>query len=317
MVAIAILDDYQKVALQQADWSRIQANHRIEVFHDHIAGEDALARALEGFEVVCLMRERTPFPASLIERLPNLRLIVTSGRNNASIDVAAAKQRGIVVCGTNSPEYATAELTMGLILSLARHIHTEAAAMKTGGWQTTLGRDLHGQTLGLIGLGRLGGRVAKYANAFEMKVIAWSENLTAERCAEVGAERVSKDDLFRRADVVSIHTRLSGRTRGLVGAREIGLMKPTAHLINTSRGPIVDEAAVIAALNEGRIAAAALDVYDQEPLPADHPLRSTPRLLLTPHLGYVTEETYRVFFSGMVAAIEGWLAGKPVRVIEA
>lgn len=316
MVAIAILDDYQNVALEMADWSRLQDEHRITVFNQPFADEEAAARALGGFDVVCLMRERTPFPASLIERLPSLRLIVTSGNRNAAIDMAAAAKRGVLVCGTDSPAYATAELAMGLMLSLARNIHTEFANMRAGGWQTTLGRDLRGSTLGLIGLGRLGGRVALYARAFEMKVIAWSENLTQQRCDEVGAEKVDKDELLRRADAISIHTRLSNRTRGLIGARELGLMKPTAYLINTSRGPIVDESALIEALQQGRIAGAALDVYDREPLPADHPLRSSPRVLLTPHLGYVTEQTYRVFYGGMVAAIEGWLAGKPVGVIE-
>lgn len=317
MVAIAILDDYQKAALELADWSRLQENHRITVFHEPFADEETAARALVGFDVVCLMRERTPFPASLIERLPNLRLIVTSGNRNAAIDVAAAAKKKVLVCGTESPGHATAELTMGLMLALARNIHTESASMRGGGWQTTIGRDLRGLTLGLIGLGRLGGQVARYARAFGMKVVAWSENLTQQRCYEVGAEKVDRDDLLRRADVISIHTRLSDRTRGLIGGRELALMKPSAHLINTSRGPIIDETALIAALQEGRIASAALDVYDREPLPADHPLRSAPRVLLTPHLGYVTEQTYRVFYGGIVTAIEGWLAGKPVGVIEA
>ncbi|MCL4766745.1 MAG: D-2-hydroxyacid dehydrogenase family protein [Hyphomicrobiaceae bacterium] len=316
MVAIAILDDYQKAALELADWSRLRENHRLTIFHEPFVGEEAAARALVGFDVLCLMRERTPFQASLIDRLPNLRLIVTSGRRNAAIDVAAAARQKVLVCGTDSPGNSTAELTMALMLALARHVHVEAAAMRAGGWQTTLGRDLRGLTLGLVGLGRLGGQVAKFGRTFGMKVIAWSENLTQQRCYEAGAEYVAKDDLLRRADVVSIHTRLSERTRGLIGARELALMKPSAHLVNTSRGPIVDEAALIAALNEGRIAGAALDVYDREPLPADHPLRSAPRVLLTPHLGYVTEETYRVFYSGMVGAIEAWLAGKPVGVIE-
>jgi phosphoglycerate dehydrogenase-like enzyme len=317
MVAIAILDDYQKVALDLADWSRLKDNHRITVFHEPFPDEAAAARALVGFDVLCLMRERTPFPASLIERLPNLRLIVTSAHRNAAIDVAAARRQKILVCGTDSPGHPTAELTMGLMLALARHIHVEAAAMRAGGWQTTIGRDLRGLTLGIIGLGRLGGQVAKLGRAFGMKAIAWSQNLTAQRCYECGVEKVEKDDLFRRADFVTIHTRLSERTRGLVGATELALMKPSAYLINTSRGPIVDESALLAALKEGRIAGAALDVYDKEPLPADHPLRSAPRVLLTPHIGYVTESTYRAFYGGMVSAIEGWLAGKPVHVIEA
>jgi phosphoglycerate dehydrogenase-like enzyme len=315
VVAIAILDDYQRVALQLADWSKLQQNHRLSVFHEPFADESAAARELVDFDVVCLMRERTPFPKGLIERLPNLRLIVTAGHRNAAIDVAAAAERKIVVSGTDSPGHATAELAMGLILALARQLVTEAKAMRAGGWQTTLGQDLRGKTLGLLGLGRLGGQMAKFGGAFGMSVIAWSENLTRERCAECGAEKVDKDELFRRADFLSIHTRLSARTRGLVGARELGLMKPSAYLVNTSRGPIVDGAALLAALQSGRLAGAALDVYDIEPLPADHPLRAEPKALLTPHLGYVTEETYRAFYGGMVAAIEAWLAGHPINLL--
>ena len=315
MAAIAILDDYQKVALQLADWSKLQQHHRLTVFHEPFADESAAADALLGFGVVCLMRERTPFPRSLIERLPNLRLIMTAGHRNAAIDVTAASQREIVVSGTDSPGHATAELAMGLILALARHLQAEAQAMRAGRWQTTLGQDLRGKTLGLLGLGRLGGQMARFGDAFGMKVIAWSENLTVERCEQCGAERVGKDELFRRADFLSIHTRLSARTRGLVGERELGLMKRTAYLVNTSRGPIVDEAALLAALRSGRIAGAALDVYDVEPLPVDHPLRAEPKALLTPHLGYVTEETYRAFYGGMVAAIEAWLAGEPINLI--
>jgi phosphoglycerate dehydrogenase-like enzyme len=315
VVAIAILDDYQQVALQLADWSKLQQNHRLTVFHEPFADERAVARALVDFDVVCLMRERTPFPRSLIERLANLRLIVTAGHRNAAIDVAAAADRNIVVSGTDSPGHATAELAMGLILALARHLVTEAQAMREGRWQTTIGQDLRGKTLGLLGLGRLGGQMAKFGGALGMRVIAWSENLTMERGKECGAEKVDKDELFRRADVLSIHTRLSARTRGLVGDRELGQMKPTAYLVNTSRGPIVDEAALLAALRSRRIAGAALDVYDVEPLPADHPLRAEPRALLTPHLGYVTEQTYRAFYPGMVAAIETWLDGHPINLI--
>lgn len=317
MVAIALLDDYQNVALQMADWSNLQEYHRLTVFNQHLGGEDAVARALAGFDVVCLVRERTPFPKSLLERLPNLRLIVTAGERNAAIDVKAAAERKILVCGTRSSGHATAELAMGLILSLARNIPFETGAMRTGAWQTTVGIDLNARTLGLIGLGRLGGKMAKLGRAFGMKVIAWSENLTPQAAYEHGAERVDKDALFRTADVVSIHTRLSDRTRGLVGARELGLMKPSALLVNTSRGPIVDEAALLQVLSEGRIAGCALDVFDAEPLPADHPLRVAPRVLLTPHLGYVTSETYRMFYGGKVAAIEAWLAGKPINVISA
>ncbi len=316
MTAIAILDDYQNAALRMADWSRLQRDHRVVVFNERLPDLDAVAKALQPFEVVGIMRERTPFPRALLERLPNLKLIVTTGKRNASIDMAAAKDRGVVVCGTGGSRSATAELAIGLMLGLARHLREEFNAMRAGGaWQTTIGFDLEGRTLGVIGLGNLGGRVAKIGAAMGMKVIAWSENLTPERAVERGAERVEKDELFRRADVITIHSVLSPRTRGLVGAREIGLMKPTAILVNTSRGPIVDEAAMLAALRGKRIAGYAADTFEIEPLPGDHPLRSEPRALLTPHLGYVTEETYRDFYAGMVAAIEGWLGGKPVGVI--
>jgi phosphoglycerate dehydrogenase-like enzyme len=315
MVAIAVLDDYQNVALQMADWSRLQANHRLQVFNAPFADEAAAARALSGFDIVCAMRERTPFPQSLLERLPSLRLIVTTGHRNAAIDVAAAHERGIVVCGTGASGHATAELTFALILSLARHVPFEADAMRAGRWQTTVGIDLAGRVLGLIGLGRLGERVARIALAFAMRPIAWSQYLAPERANALGVERVEKDELFRRSDIVTIHTRLSERTRGLVGERELGLMKPTAFLINTSRGPIVDESALLAALRTGRIAGCGIDVYDREPLPAGHPLRKEPRALLTPHLGYVTEETYRSFYAGTVAAVEAWLAGTPVNVL--
>lgn len=315
MASIALLDDYQKVAMRMADWTAIERQHRISAFSQPFASEDEVARSLLGFEVVCLMRERTPFTASLMAKLPGLSLIVTAGHRNAAIDMTAAKARGIVVCGTAAPGHATAELAMGLILGLARNFHVELANMREGRWQTTIGQDVRGKTLGLIGLGRLGEQLGGYAKAFGMTVIAWSENLTAERAAAVAVEKVTKDDLFRRADFLSIHTRLSGRTVGLVGAAELALMKPTAHLINTSRGPIVDEAALLSALSSGRLAGAALDVYDREPLPAKHPLRAEPRLLLTPHIGYVTQETYRAFYGGMVEAIEAWFKGTPIHVI--
>jgi phosphoglycerate dehydrogenase-like enzyme len=316
MVAIALLDDYQGVARDMADWSRLIANHRVTAFREPFADEAAVRAALVGFDVVCLMRERTPFPRSLIEQLPMLRLIVTAGLRNASIDVAAAAERKVLVSGTEGGNHATAELTMGLVIALSRHLVAEANAVREGRWQTTLGRDLRGKTMGIIGLGKLGGLVARFARVFGMRTIAWSQNLTQQAAYEVGAERVEKDELLRRADFVTIHTRLSERTRGLLGAREFALMKPSAHLINTSRGPIVDEAALLAALDAGGIAGAGLDVYDVEPLPVAHRLRTHPRVLATPHLGYVTEETYRLFYSGMVEAIEGWLAGKPVRVIK-
>jgi phosphoglycerate dehydrogenase-like enzyme len=316
MVAIAVLDDYQNVALGMADWSRLQHAHRLVVFNERLPDVDTAARALLPFDVIGIMRERTAFPRALIERLPNLRLLVTTGRRNASVDVAAANERNVTVCGTGGGGRATAELAVALMLSLARHLREEFHAMRPGGaWQTTVGFDLDGRTLGVIGLGNLGAKVAKICSAIGMKVIAWSENLTDDRARELGCQRVGKDELLQRADVVSIHSVLSPRTRGLIGARELALMKPTAILINTSRGPIVQEAALLAALREKRIAGYGADTFDVEPLPPDHPLRSQARALLTPHLGYVTEETYRAFYPGMVAAIEAWLAGKPVGVI--
>lgn len=315
MAAIAILDDYQNVALKMGDWSRLQSAHRITVFNKPFKNQDEVAKALAGFEIVNIMRERTPFPRALFERLPDLKLLITTGPRNASVDIKAANERGITVCGTDAGGHATAELAFGLILSLARHLPTEFNNMREGRWQTTLGNDIRGKTLGLLGLGKLGGEVAKFGKAFGMNLIAWSQNLTPERAAEIGAQRVEKDELFRRADFISVHLVLSDRSRGLVGTRELGLMKPIASIVNTSRGPIIDAGALAAALKEKRIAGAALDVYDAEPLPADHPLRSEPRAVLTPHIGYVTEESYRVFFDGVIAAIEGWLAGKHIRVI--
>jgi phosphoglycerate dehydrogenase-like enzyme len=316
MVAIAILDDYQNVALGVADWSGLQKHHRIVAFNDRLPDVEAVARALAEFEIVGVMRERTPFPRALFEKLPKLKLLVTTGKRNASIDLEAAKAHGVTVCNTGGAGRATAELTVGLMIALARHFREEFHAMRPGGgWQTTLGIDLEGRTLGLLGLGNLGAKVGRIGAAMGMKVIAWSQNLTPEQARERGAERVEKDELFRRSDVVSIHLVLSPRSRGLVGAHEFALMKPTALLINTSRGPIVDEAALLAALREKRIAGFGGDTYDVEPLPGDHPLRAEPRALLTPHLGYVTEETYRDFFGGMVQAIEAWLAGKPINVL--
>ena len=317
MVQIAVLDDYQNVALKMADWSRLEREHKVTVFTEPFADVAAAAKALAPFEAIGIMRERTPFQRTLLEKLPNLKLLVTTGARNASIDMATADERGIVVCGTPGGGMPTAELAFGLLLNLARNIPYEIGQMISGGWQTTLGVELAGRTLGLLGLGKLGQRMARFATAFDMKTIAWSQNLTAEKAKAGGAELVEKDDLFRRADFLSVHVVLSQRTRGLIGDRELHLMKPSACIINTSRGPIIHEAALIEALKAGRIAGAALDVYDQEPLPKDHPLRSCPRVLLTPHLGYVTQETYRAFYGGMVEAIEGWISGKPVRVIAA
>ena len=317
MVRIAILDDYQRVALGMADWSRLRAAHEVMVFDRPFASEAAAVAALAEFEVVTIMRERTPFPRSVFAMLPKLELLVTTGHRNAAIDMQAAADHGVVVCGTDAPGHATAELAFGLIIALSRHLAFEAQAMRDGRWQTTVGRDLRGRTLGLLGLGRLGSQMAGYGQAFGMPVIAWSQNLTADAAEKQGVLLVGKDELFARADVLSIHTKLSPRTTGIVGARELALMKPDALLVNTSRGPIVDEAALIATLQAGRIGGAAIDVYATEPLPADHPLRTTPRVLLTPHIGYVTEETYRQFYGGTIAAVEAWLAGTPINVIGA
>jgi phosphoglycerate dehydrogenase-like enzyme len=316
MAAIAILDDYQNVALSMADWSGLQKDHRIVVFNQRLPDVEAAARALAEFDVIGIMRERTPFQRALFEKLPKLKLLVTTGKRNASIDLEAAKAQGVTVCNTGGAGRATAELAIGLMIALARHLREEFHAMRPGGgWQTTLGIDLEGRTLGILGLGNLGAKVGRIGAAMGMKVIAWSQNLTPEQAKERGAERVEKDELFRRSDVISIHLVLSPRSRGLVGAPELGLMKPTALLVNTSRGPIVDEAALLAALKEKRIGGFGGDTYDMEPLPGDHPLRAEPRALLTPHLGYVTEETYRDFFGGMVQAIDAWLAGKPINVL--
>jgi phosphoglycerate dehydrogenase-like enzyme len=316
MAAIAILDDYQNVALRMADWSGLQKSHKVVVFNQRLPDAEAAAKALAEFDIIGIMRERTPFQRALFEKLPKLRLLVTTGKRNASIDRDAAKAQNVTVCNTGGAGRSTAELAIGLMIALARHFREEFHAMRPGGgWQTTLGTDLEGKTLGLLGLGNLGARVGRIGTAMGMKLIAWSQNLTAEQARERGAERVDKDDLFRRADVISIHLILSQRTRGLVDARELGLMKPTALLINTSRGPIVEEAALLAALKEKRIAGFGGDTFDVEPLSSDHPLRAEPRALLTPHLGYVTEETYRDFYGGMVQAIEAWLAGKPINVL--
>jgi phosphoglycerate dehydrogenase-like enzyme len=316
MVNIALLDDYQDVALRMADWSRLQKDNRIVAFDERLPDVEAAARALADFEVIGIMRERTPFPRALFEKLPKLRLLVTTGKRNASIDLEAAKAHNVMVCSTEGSGRATAELAFALMLGLARHLREEFNVMRPGGgWQTTLGFDLEGRTLGIIGLGNLGSKVARIGAAFGMSILAWSENLTPERAKERGAERVDKDELFQRSDIVTIHSILSPRTRGLVGARELSLMKPTALLINTSRGPIVDEAAVLAALRDKSIAGYGADTFDLEPLAPDHPLRAEPRALLTPHLGYVTEETYRAFYGGMVQAMEAWLAGKPINVL--
>jgi phosphoglycerate dehydrogenase-like enzyme len=316
MARVAILDDYQNVARRMADWASLPAGSEVAVFADHLSGTDAVAKRLADFDAVVAMRERTPFPRALLERLPKLRLLVTTGMRNASIDVVAAIERGVTVCGTAGLPYPTAELTWGLILGLFRRIPTEDRATREGRWQVSCGLGLNGKTLGVIGLGGLGSRVAKIGRAFEMDVIAWSQNLTAARATEVGATLVTKDELLARSDVVSVHLVLSDRTRGLLGARELARMKPTAYLVNTSRGPIVDEAALVDAVRKGTIAGAGLDVYDEEPLPLDHPLRNLPNTVITPHLGYVTEEGYRIFYGHALEDVKGWLAGQPVRVLK-
>jgi phosphoglycerate dehydrogenase-like enzyme len=314
---VAILDDYQDVARRMADWARLPASVEVAVFRDHLDDPGAVAARLADFDVVVAMRERTPFPRTLLERLPRLRLLVTTGMRNAAIDLQAAADRGVLVCGTAGLPYPTAELTWGLILALFRRIPQEDRATRKGGWQETLGLGLNGKTLGVLGLGTLGSRVARVGRAFEMEVLAWSQNLTAERCAAVGAALTGRDELLARSDVVTLHLVLSDRTRGLIGARELGLMKPAAYLVNTARGPLVDQAALIRALREGTIAGAGLDVFDEEPLPRDHPLRGLPNTVITPHLGYVTEETYRIFYGQALEDVEAFLRGAPVRVLNA
>ncbi|HLF76321.1 MAG TPA: D-2-hydroxyacid dehydrogenase family protein [Dehalococcoidia bacterium] len=317
MTRIAVLDDYQGVALSSTDWSRLPADARVEVFRNHLFDQDALAQRLAPFEVICAMRERTPFPGSLLRRLPNLKLLLTTGARNASFDMPAIRELGITVCGTmGGPRGTTSELTWALILALAKKVPQEDADVRRGGWQIGLGESLDGKTLGVIGLGNLGSHVAAVGKAFNMNVIAWSQNLTEERAAQFGARLVTKGELLTQSDYVTIHLVLSDRSRGLIGANDLALMKPTAYLINTSRGPIVDEVALIDALRNKRIAGAGLDVFDIEPLPLDHPLRKLENTVITPHLGYVTAESYRSFFDQTVENILGYLEGKPVRLVE-
>jgi phosphoglycerate dehydrogenase-like enzyme len=304
---IAVLDDYQGVALKMADWSAVLARAEVDVFSDHLDGADAVAERLLPYDIVCVMRERTPLRAETIERLPNLKLIASTGPRNASIDLKAAAARAIAVAHTGYFGSPTLELTWALILASARHIVAEAAAVRSGGWQHSIGDDLAGKTLGIIGLGNLGSQVAKIGLAFGMRVLAWSQNLTAEKADAVGAALVSKEELLRQADIVSVHLVLSERTRALIGERELALMKPSARLVNTSRGPIVVEAALIAALQAGQIAGAAIDVYDVEPLPLDHPYRKIDNLLATPHIGYVSRSLYERFYRDTVSNILAWL----------
>ena len=320
MTKVAILDDYPRLALKLADWSPVQSRAEVTVFDRHLS-EDEAAEALQPFDVICTLRERMAFPRTLIERLPSLKLITIVGMSLANLDMAAASEHGILVAHPNfaNPAFAAAgatvpELVWGLMMATVRNLAEEHRRMREGGWQASAGTTLHGKTLGLLGLGRSGKIINGYAKFFGMEVIAWSQNLTDEAAAAVGARRVEKEALFREADVISIHLVLSERTQGLVAGPELALMKPSAYLINTSRGPIVDEVALIAALKAGQIAGAGLDVYDVEPLPPDHPLRSLPNVTLSPHFGYVTRELLGAIYSDTVESVAAWLDGEPIRI---
>ena len=308
MIRIAVLDDYQNVSLEMADWSPLAGRAEITVFNDNLSNADEVVERLLPFDVVCVMRERTPLPRSVIERLPRLKLIASTGPRNAAIDVQAAGERGIVVAHTRYDARSTIEMTWALILASVRQIALENAHLRAGGWQLAMGDTLHGKTLGVLGLGNIGSEVARIGLAFGMNVIAWSQNLTKENAQSCGARLVSKEELFQSADILTVQLVLSQRTKGLVGAAELQAMKPSARIINTSRGPIVDEAALIEVLRERSIAGAALDVFDIEPLPADHPFRSLDNVLATPHIGYVARDLYRTFYGDTVENIRRWLA---------
>jgi len=312
----AILDDYQTVALKLADWGKVKDRVEIKVFTEHLGAPDKVIAALQGFDIIVAMRERTGFSKKVIDALPNLKLLITTGMRNASIDTEAAKARGVTVSGTGTFGNPTSGVAIGLMLELTRRIGYENARLHAGApWQTTIGLDLDGMTLGILGLGKLGARTANIAKALGMKVLAWSQNLTADKCREAGVDYATKEELFRQSDVITIHVVLSVRTRGLIGAAELALMKPTAFLINTSRGPIVDEAALISTLQQHKIAGAGLDVFDVEPLPLDHPFRKMDNVVITPHLGYVSEQNYRRYFADAVDDIHGFLDGKPARLL--
>jgi phosphoglycerate dehydrogenase-like enzyme len=315
MHSIAVIDDFQNVSQRYGDWASLRGRAEVTVFRDLITDEDALAARLAPFDILCVMRERTRLTKSLLARLPRLRLIASTGNWNAAIDLDAAEAQGITVCGTASSLTAAAELTWALLLACARRLPQEMASFAGGGWQVSVGNDLHGKTLGLLGLGYTGSMVARYAQAFGMRVLAWSQNLSPEAAASHGARHVSKDELFAQSDFVSLHVRLSERTRGLVGARELALMKPGAFLVNTARGPIVDEGALLTALREQRIAGAAVDVFEPEPLPASHPLRTLPNLIGTPHIGYVTDGSYGLYYGESVENICAWIDGHPIRTM--
>jgi phosphoglycerate dehydrogenase-like enzyme len=310
-IRCAIIDDYQNCALGFADWASLDGVE-VKNFTHPIMAEDELAE----FEIIVAMRERTRFDAALFARLPHLKLLITTGMRNAAIDLGAAAARGVAVCGTRAFSYPAPELTWGILLALARHIPAEVAAVREGKWQTQMGLGLSGKTLGIVGLGKIGSQIARYAQAFDMPVLAWSRNLTDERCQSVGAERApTLDALLQRADIVTLHLVLSDATRGIIGARELGLMKPVALLVNTSRGPLIDEASLLQALTQNRIAGAALDVFDTEPLPAPHPLRSLKNVVATPHVGYVCRENYELFYGDAVEDIQAWLKGSPLRTL--
>ncbi|MEC8959820.1 MAG: D-2-hydroxyacid dehydrogenase family protein [Chloroflexota bacterium] len=312
---LAILDDYQGTAKDLADWSKLPAGVEVEFFQDHIVDEDQLVERLGDFDLVQGMRERTPFPRSVLSRLPNLRLLITTGRRNASFDIEAASELGITVCGTNGGGEGTTELTWGLILAMLRHIPEEERRSRAGSWGTTVGIGVKGKTLGLIGLGHIGSLVARVAKAFDMNVIAWSQNMTHERANECGATLVDKETLFRDSDIVSVHLVLSDRTRGLVGKSDLAFMKPSAYIVNTSRGPIIDEMALIDVLERKAIAGAALDTFVIEPLPKDHPFFKTPNTLISPHLGYVIDDSYEAFYAGIIENVRAFTSGEPVRTI--
>jgi phosphoglycerate dehydrogenase-like enzyme len=304
---IAVLDDYQQVALKYADWANIQQQAQLDIYTDHIADDTAVIQRLKPYHILCVMRERTPLTKERLAKLPNLKLIISTGKRNASIDVTAAEELGIAVKFTDYTETGAPEMTWAVLMALARHITEENQNFRQGRWQTTIATDLSGKTLGIVGLGRVGTKVAAYAKAFDMNIIAWSQNLTAEKAAAAGAELVSKEELFKRADFISVHLVLSERTRHIIGTPSLELMKPTAYLINTSRGPLIDEDALVTILKTQRIAGAAVDVFDTEPLPGEHGLRTLPNLLGTPHIGYVTENTYRNFYEDTVVHLEEWL----------
>lgn len=314
-VQIAVIDDWQDVARNAVDWSALDSVGEVSFLHDYPTDTSSLAERLAGFEVICVMRERTRFDEDLLRRLPKLKLLVTGGMRNAALDLKTAAALGIQISGTDSYKHAAPELTWALIMAATRNLVVEANALRAGQWQQGLGGDLHGKTLAILGLGSIGQRVAQFGQVFGMRVIAWSENLTAERAAQVGVTRVSKQELFEQADVLSVHLVLSERSRGLVDTQALGWMKPSALLVNTARGPIVDEAALIKALQKQRLAGVALDVFEQEPLPAHHPFRTLDNVLATPHVGYVSQQNYRLFFSQMIEDIQAWSAGAPIRLL--